>query len=342
MQRLKNTQKISFLVVLFLVLILVFLILKPFINIMALALIIAILFNPVFRFFDRRTGNRSIAAGLTIALVFLIIALPVWLFGQILVTELLSLYDRVKQGGLLIDRSQIIDNVPVQLQGLIEGISEDVGSFLRNFTANAFETFSNLLSNLASFFIAFFLLFFLLYYVLRDGHTIKTMLMDISPIETNQENKLFSRIVAAVNGVVKGQFLIALVQGCVATLGFIIFGIPEPVLWGLFTVLTALVPTVGTSLSLIPAIIYLAITGQAPQAIGLTIWGVVAVGLIDNVIGPKLIGSTTKLHPILVLLSVLGGIQFFGFLGFLIGPILMAIFVALIDLYRTDFKDYIH
>jgi predicted PurR-regulated permease PerM len=141
--------------------------------------------------------------------------------------------------------------------------------------------------------------------------------------------------------VVKGSFLTALVQGVIATIGFFIFGVPVPLLWGLFTVLAALVPTIGTALSLVPAVIYLLVTGETGNAIGLAIWGAVAVGLVDNFVGPKIVGSRTQLHPVLVLLSVLGGIQVFGLLGFLIGPIVMAIFVALIDMYRTDFKSYV-
>ncbi len=127
----------------------------------------------------------------------------------------------------------------------------------------------------------------------------------------------------------------AVSQGVVATVGFLIFGVPEPLIWGLFTVIAALVPTVGTSLSIIPAVIVLALTGHVPQAIGMAIWGVLAVGLIDNFLGPKLVSSTTKLHPLLVLLSVLGGLSLFGFLGFLIGPIIMAIMIELIDICRA-------
>jgi predicted PurR-regulated permease PerM len=132
----------------------------------------------------------------------------------------------------------------------------------------------------------------------------------------------------------------AIIQGVVAMIGFTIFGVPQPLLWGLFTVMAALVPNVGTSLSLIPAVIYLLVTGHIGAGIGLAVWGMLAVGLIDNLLSPRLIGSRIQLHPLLVLLSVIGGLQFFGFLGFLIGPILLAVFVAMVDIYRSDFKKY--
>lgn len=338
----KRIQTISFLVLLFAVFILVLLIFRPFVNIIALGLILAILFRPLYLRFLPKVKYPSIASGLTVLVILLIILLPIWFFGQVIIDELISLYEQYRSGGFVIDKGQIISSLPDQLQTVVQNISSDINSFIGRITSQAFESFSSMVSNVASFFISAFMLFFIVYYLLKDGTSIKLALMDISPIASAQEHKLFNKIVAAVNGVVKGSFLVALAQAVVATIGFFIFGVPEPLLWGSFTLVAALVPTVGTSLSLIPAIIYLAVTGQTPQAIGMTIWAVAAVGLIDNFLGPKLVSGAVKLHPVLVLLAVFGGLQFFGVLGFLIGPILMAIFVALVDMYRTDFKEYLH
>jgi predicted PurR-regulated permease PerM len=149
------------------------------------------------------------------------------------------------------------------------------------------------------------------------------------------------KVVVAVNGVVKGSFLTALTHGVSATIAFFIFGIPAPVIWGVFTVVAALVPVVGIWVSLGSAIIYLLVTGNTGSAIGLAIWAMVSVTLIDNLVGPRIVGGRAKLHPLLVLLSVLGGIKMFGPLGFLIGPITMAIFVTLVEIYREDFKAFV-
>jgi predicted PurR-regulated permease PerM len=267
--------------------------------------------------------------------------IPISLFGQLIFNELLSLYNHIRDGSLVIDRGQIMASLPVQLQSIIENFTRDLNSTLANFTNNAFQAFSSLVSNVVNFFLSLFLFFFTIYYLLKDGRHFKAILVDISPLNERQETELVSKLSSAVNGVVKGSFLIALSQGLVATIGFLIFGVPQPILWGMFTVLAALVPTVGTAISLIPAIIYLLITDHVGAAIGLTIWGALAVGMIDNVISPMLIGAKTKLHPLLVLFSVLGGIQLFGFLEFLLGPIFMAVFVTLVDMFRHEFKDYL-
>jgi predicted PurR-regulated permease PerM len=337
----KRLQTISFFIIFLAVLVLVAILFRPFINMLALGLILAILFRPLYVKILNKIKSENAAAGLTVVIVLLIILIPAFFFGQVLFNEIVNLYNKVKDGGLVLDREQIVQSLPVQAQTAIENVSRDLNSILARVTSNAFQGFSSLVSNVASFFLSFFLLFFSLFYLIRDGSRIKQIFIDISPIANSQENALISRIVEAVNGVVKGSFLVALIQGIVATIGFFIFGVPEPIIWGLFTILAALVPTVGTSLSLIPAIAYLVITGHLPQAIGLTIWAVLAVGLIDNFVGPKLVGARVKVHPLLVLLSVLGGVQLFGFLGFLLGPILMAVFMAMIDMYRTDFKEYI-
>ncbi len=335
----KRLQTISFLVLLFLVFILVLMIFKPFVNIIALALILSILFRPIYLRLDRAVGSPNLAAALTVILILLIFLIPVWFFGQVIINEITQLYDRYRAGSFVINKGQIISSMPEQLQTIVQNLSANINSLIGRITSQAFSSFSTILANVASFVVAVFMLFFMVFFLLRDGRKIKRGFMDVSPIATAHEDQLFTRIVSAVNGVVKGSFLMALIQGAVATIGFFIFGVPEPFLWGLFTVVAALVPTVGTSLSLIPAVIYLFVTGQTPQAIGMIIWGAVAVGLIDNFLGPKLVSTTIKLHPVLVLLAVIGGLQFFGFLGFLIGPIVMAIFMELIDMYRTDFKD---
>jgi predicted PurR-regulated permease PerM len=234
-----------------------------------------------------------------------------------------------------------MQGLPEQAQVFIENFTRDLNNTLAKFTSNAFQAVSSLISNVSGFILSLFLFLFGVYYLLKDGSKFKDVLVDISPLNERQEDELVAKVGSAVNGVVKGSFLIALTQGVVATIGYFIFGVPQPILWGMFTIMAALVPTVGTALALVPAIIFLLITDHVGAAIGLLIWGALAVGLIDNIISPILIGAKAKLHPLLVLFSVLGGISLFGFLGFLLGPIFMAIFVTLVDMFRHEFKDYL-
>ncbi|HMR55224.1 MAG TPA: AI-2E family transporter, partial [Candidatus Doudnabacteria bacterium] len=294
-----------------------------------------------YKFFMARIKKPGIASIVTLLVMLIAVAIPLWLFGQVIYNEIVGLYERYNNGGLILDRNQIVASLPEQVRDLIADFSEELNNFVAQVTNQLFSSVTTIVSNIAGFVTAFFIFLFVVYYLLKDGSKIKQALLDVSPLEKSQAIKLFNKLVSAVNGVVKGSFIVALIQGAVATVGFLIFGLPEPFLWGAVTVVASLVPMIGTALVLVPAVIFLAITGNSPQALGLAIWGAVAVGLADNFVVPKLIGGSIKLHPVLVLLSVIGGLQFFGILGFLIGPIIMAIFVAMVEMYREDFKDYL-
>ena len=296
---------------------------------------------PIDQRLEKRFKSPNLAAALTLLLIVAIIVVPLTLFGQLIFNELNDVYHSIREGSLVIDQGRIISSLPSQLQVFIENFTRDLNATLSRFSDNAFQAVSSIVSNVSGFILSAFLFLFTVYYLLRDGNKFKDVLVDISPLNERQETELIAKIGSAVNGVVKGSFLIALIQGTVATIGYFIFGVPQPLIWGLLTVMVALVPTVGTALAIVPAIIVLLITDHVGAAVGLAIWGALAVGLIDNVISPILIGAKTKLHPLLVLFSVIGGISLFGFLGFLLGPIFMAVFVTLVDMFRHEFKDYL-
>lgn len=332
---------LSFLSILLVAFIIALLIFKPFFNVLAFSAIVAILFSPVYKRINDRVKSNNWSAALTLLIIILIVVVPLSLFGQLLFNELVDVYNSIRDGSLVIDRGRIMQGLPDQAQVFIENFTRDLNNTLANFTSNAFQAVSSIISNVSGFILSLFLFLFGVYYLLKDGSKFKDVLVDISPLNERQEDELVAKVGSAVNGVVKGSFLIALTQGVVATIGYFIFGVPQPILWGMFTIMAALVPTVGTALALVPAIIFLLITDHVGAAIGLLIWGALAVGLIDNIISPILIGAKAKLHPLLVLFSVLGGISLFGFLGFLLGPIFMAIFVTLVDMFRHEFKDYL-
>lgn len=337
----KKFQTWAFLGLLLLVLVLVAAIFRPYLSVLAFGAILSLLFRPFYNKLLRRFGSPTPAALVTVVCAALILFIPLWLFGQLLFGELLSWYQQYKAGQLVLDAGSVIANLPPQLQSAGQSLVSDLSGLLGRLGGNALQFISAVLSNIASFFFTVFLLFFTVFYFLRDGRAIKQILIDLSPISTSKENALFVRLHSAINGVILGSFLVALIQGTLATLGFLIFGVPKPFLWGAFTVIAALVPTVGTALAIVPAVLLLLILGHPAAAVGLTVWGVLAVGLIDNFASPKLIGAKTKLHPLLVLFGVLGGIQLFGFIGFLLGPIILAVFAEIIQMYRQDFKDYL-
>jgi predicted PurR-regulated permease PerM len=311
----------------------------PFFKTLALAGIFAILLYPVHLEVKKKIRNESLASLVSTILFLVSVLLPLWLVGQLMFNELVEVYNKFKFGNVTFSPHEFIQKLPPNLQNVAQTLSNDLTAMVSKITGDAFALISELLSNLVGFFIATFLFIFILFYFFRDGAKIREILTKLSPLSAEYESLLFNKLELAIVGVLKGSFLVSLIQGTTATIAYLVLGMPQPLLWGAATALSSLVPTVGTSITMIPAIAYLWFTGHIGQAIALAVWGVVVVSTIDNVVGPKLIGTQTKLHPMLVLLSILGGVNIFGFLGVFFGPIIVAVFVALLEIYLNDLKD---
>ncbi len=310
----------------------------PFFKLIALGGILAVLFHPLKVKISKYIKSRTLAAIITLVLAIIIIILPLYAIGQLVFNEIYSVYSHAKNGGFGLNQSEILNHLSGNSRQAAQNLLNTAGQKISGLAGNAFYSISGLLSNIASFVVSVILVVFTLYYFLKDGDKFKLFMEKIFPLSHTHEALLVDKLEMAIKGVVQGSFTVALLQGTVSTIGFYIFGVPNPLLWGVFTVLAALVPTVGTLLSLVPAVLYLFITGHTGDGIGMTIWAFCSIQGIDNFISPRLIGHKTNLHPLLTLLSILGGIGMFGYLGFLIGPILMAVFMALLDIYADGAK----
>lgn len=200
----------------------------------------------------------------------------------------------------------------------------------------SFSHVDTLFSSLSKIIVGIFITFLSLFYFFRDGKELKRQIIALSPLGDTNDERILNKLEQAIYSIVGGSLLVGLIQGILTGLGFLIFGVPNPAVWGATAAIAALVPGIGTSLVLVPGILYLFFTGATGHAVGLLIWGLLAVGLIDNVLGPILINKGIDVHPLIILLSVLGGLVFFGAIGFILGPLTLAFFFALLDIYRTS------
>jgi predicted PurR-regulated permease PerM len=154
-------------------------------------------------------------------------------------------------------------------------------------------------------------------------------------LDNKYDEHIFTRIKKTITTIVKGVLLIAIIQGCLAGLGMWIFGVPNPTLWGTVSAVVSLVPGLGTAIIFIPAVAYMFVVGNTAYAIGLLLWGALIVGLVDNFLGPYLYSRGAEINPLVMLFSVLGGLSLFGPIGFIFGPIIVALFFTLIEIYQT-------
>ncbi len=315
------------------VLVLNFFIFLPYASVLFLAAVFAIVFLPVFNYFARQfRGNRTIASVVTVGLIFVTILLPVVLLGFLVFQEASDAYVTIADqevGTLLESKWSIVEE---QVHAFAPNVSLELETYIRQGLSLVVSHLDSFFSGLVKTIFSFFLLMLGLFYLFKDGDKVKDRMVKLSPLENAHDREIFKRVELTINSVVRGFIVVALVQGILTGLGFAIFGIPAPILWGLVASIAALVPSVGTALVIAPGILYLFWSGQTAAAVGLLVWGTLAVGLVDNILGPILMRRGTTIHPFVILLSVLGGVALFGPIGFLAGPIFVSLLVALFDM----------
>ena len=180
-----------------------------------------------------------------------------------------------------------------------------------------------------------FFVVFTMYYLFRDGDRILGVIRDALPLERKQAEDILERTRDVVGASVYGLFSIAIIQGTLGGLAFWVLGLPSAIVWGVAMVFLSMIPMLGAFLVWVPAAIYLFATGHYLKGIFLVLWGTLVIGMIDNFLRPKLVGGRTKLHELLIFFAVLGGLQVFGVLGIVLGPVVLAITLALVDVFRA-------
>lgn len=305
----------------------------PFVSALALAAIIVTVSHPLYERITARMPrhNETIGAFVTTIVVFLIVVFPLFLLGSALVNEALAVYRIINTGEFGV--AENLQQLEELIRQIAPGFSLNVEEYLRqvaNFLAsNLGAIFAGTATTVFHFFIAMIGSF----YLFRDGQEFTRRLINISPLPDDQDDRILGRMAQSLRAVLTGIVLVAIIQGTLTAIGLWLFGFERAILWGAIAAFGALIPSIGTSIVFVPAVLYLLFIGDYLSAFGVTVWGTLAVGLIDNLLGPYLISRGNYLHPFIVLLSVLGGIAAFGPIGFVVGPVLVTLLMVLLELY---------
>ncbi|MCC6934241.1 MAG: AI-2E family transporter [Candidatus Yanofskybacteria bacterium] len=310
----------------------------PYLNTFILGAILAFLFSGVYQKLLRLIPNRSLAALVLTLLVLITIVAPISLAGYRIAQEAAGLYGyaRAHATGEVI--AQIVSQLPPSIRQLIPATSlntQAISAWFQQAFGWIVGSIGPVFSGIARTILHFFFLLLFFYYLTRDGERLKRRLMEISPLSDSHEQEILGKIGRAITATVRGQLVLALLQALVAGIGFALFGVPNPALWGSVIMVAAFIPTLGTALVQVPAIAYLAATAGTGPAIGLALWALVAVGMLDNFLGPRLMARGARIHPLVMMIAVLGGIGMFGPMGILLGPILFSLLYALLDIYLS-------
>jgi predicted PurR-regulated permease PerM len=312
----------------------VWLILAPSMSALVLAGVLAFLFKPLYQRFVNAFHSTSFAAFLIVLIVALIIFVPFGFLGARIFGEATALYGLLAAHGGFDVGATIAGFLKANFKNFpTPDVSATVNGFIQQGLTWVIQNLGALFSGLAQVFFLGFLSLFGLFYFLKDGERLKEWLLEIVPLAREDIEGVLHQIEATGRSVIEGTLMIAVIQGVVMGVGFFIFGIPDPAFWGALTVFISIIPAVGTWLAVIPAVAYLFLTGQTALAIALAIWSAILVNLVGNVLAPQLMHRNANIHPFLILLSVLGGIALFGPIGFITGPLVVALLLSLLKIY---------
>lgn len=319
-------------------------ILWPFYAAIFWGVALAILFAPLHRrLLQQMPQRRNLAALATLVLCLVGVILPVAFLSISLVQQGSQIYDRLHSGQLnmgvyfeqimaalppwasgQLDRMQLTSAAAIQqkLSTMAVQASQFVASRVLNIGQNTFQ-----------FLISVGIMLYLLFFLLRDGVALAARLRDAVPLNSEYKHKLSQKFTTVIRATVKGSLVVAAVQGVLGGFIFAVLGIQGVVLWGVLMAFLSLVPAVGAGLIWAPVAIYFFATGAVWQAVTLTAFGVGVMGLVDNILRPILVGKDTKMPDYVILISTLGGIALLGLNGFVMGPVIAALFMAAWDIF---------
>lgn len=313
-------------------------ILAPFMNVIAWSTVLAVTFHPVHEYLVRKTGKVSLSALIASALVVVAFVIPLLFTAGLAINQVLALGDSLQE--TFGDQGGVDTTTPLgrSYEWLTRRLGVDAtaiiawaGQHASELTRLAAQYTVALAASVTGAIVSFVFIIFAMFLLFRDGNRMLAAIPDFLPFERTRSEALLARIRDVIYGGVYGVVVIALIQGALCGAMFWILGIPSAALWGMVTVLTAVVPLVGAAGVWVPGTVYLLATGAWPRAIVLAVWGTFAISGVDNFLRPRLVGGRIGLSELVTFFALLGGLRVFGVLGIVLGPLLFAIAAAIVD-----------
>jgi predicted PurR-regulated permease PerM len=329
---------------------------NPFVSVLIWAVVLTVVFSPFFAFVLNRVRNRrSLAAFITCVLILTLIVLPVLFLGYLVTQQSMALYGSIQ------DNPKSLEQFNAKLTELQSNpgfqkvlrfsekwfgtrrinLQQDFREALSNISGFLMERVPEFLKNVGGAVLNFLLIFIVMFFLFRDGPALVEVIRSSSPFPAAYEDELIKTFQDVSYATLFGSLLSALAHGAGATILFASLGLPAPFFWGAIVSISSLVPVIGSSVVWIPWGAFLLLSGETTRAILLLSIGLLVISSIDNVLKPIVIKGRTDMHPLLVFFSVLGGLDAFGFLGILLGPLIVALFISFLNFYRKEFRSHL-
>ncbi len=322
---------------------LVYQIMSPFLRAIAWAVVLSILFYPLYAYLGSRLRWRSVASVVTLAIILVIIIGPVSYLAVLMVGEIQHVAGYIENGEFatiesILDQPRVkwfLDHIAPIFGAenvdygkiLVDGVNSMGRNLLEKMTTGAKNIFAALVD------LVFMSL--TIFFVLRDGPRFLERFRDYMPFSEEQKDRLEVQAKDMVVSTIYGGVVVALVQGTMGGLAFFFVGIPAPVIWGMAIAIMSFIPMLGTFSIWFPAVIYLFLQGMYPQGLILFFIGAFGISMVDNILKPIIIGERTKMPTLIIFFSVLGGIKLFGLIGLILGPLAVALFISVLEIFRN-------
>ncbi len=321
-------------------------IVRPFIYPIFWAAVFAALFYPLYKKLNLKLKTPNLSATLTLIIAFFAIAIPLLIFGTILITQSVDIYNKVSTNqdqitSFLTQAAETIKNNPFTARFNFDESfwTEKFSEGVKFITSYIFTNITKITQNSIIFFTMVLIMLYTLYFFLRDGEKILKALMHLCPLGDKYEKILFQKFTTTALGTLKGVAIVGGLQAGLGALAFFIAGLQGALIWGLVMFVLTLLPAFSCSLVWFPAGMLLLLSGKVWQGIFMLSFGFFVISTIDNLLRPIVVGKESQIHPLLILFSMLGGIVVFGPSGFIIGPIIASLLLAFWEMYDEYYRE---
>jgi len=324
-------------------------ILQPFLFPIAWAIVLSIVFYPLYAYTLRFVKLKSIASLITLGIILLIIFGPFSYISYLLINELQDISGYVNTGKLEELKNSIhhpsiqtvVNKITATLNITEAELDKTIVDGISRLGKEIIGKITSRLGDIVTVFLNFVLMVFSIFFILKDGPDFLSKIGDYMPFSKEQKGKLKIQIRDIIVSTIYGGVAVSLAQGTIAGASFYFLGISNPVFWGLATSIASFIPLLGASVVWVPATVYLFIKGALLKGVVLALIGIFGISLVDNILRPIIIGSKTKMPVLVIFFSILGGIKLFGLIGIIMGPLVLAIFVSVIEIFRSVEGEYI-
>ena len=325
-------KKITAAILLIALLVLSFFLIRPILLAIIIGIILAFVFEPIYKRVLKVIKSKSLSAILICTALIVLIILPFWFLVPIFIDQSIKFYTASQDIDFISPIKEIFPSL-FNSETFVEEVSSVLSGFATNITNGIVSYLSDLVLNIPNLLIQLAIVLFTFYFTLKDKAQLFSYARSLMPFSKEVETKIVSSTKGITISVIYGQVIVGIIQGIIAGTGFFIFRVPNALLLTFIAALAGILPIIGTVIIWVPVALYLLFTGNIFAAIGVTIFGVVS-STVDNFLRPIIVSRRSKIHPAILLVGMIGGLFMFGFLGFILGPLIIAYLLIFLEIYR--------